>query len=146
MFELILVPLDGSKRAEAILDHVKTLSHCLNSEVVLLQIIEPVLMPLDPQGYMPELDAERTELRRNEAIEYLEGIAAELERSGINVRTRVEQGTVVDTILDICQKERPHLIALASHGRTGLARAFYGSVTDGLLNKATCPMLVIRSI
>jgi nucleotide-binding universal stress UspA family protein len=146
MFDLILVPLDGSKRAEAILNQVKALANCMQSEVVLLQVVEPVLMPLDPQGYMPELDAERSELRCNEAAEYLERIAAELQREGIMARCRVEQGAVVDTILEICLQEKPGLIALASHGRTGLVRVFYGSVTDGLLHKAECPMLVIRSI
>lgn len=146
MYKMILVPLDGSKRAEAILEHVKTLAGCMQSEVVLLQVIEPILMPLDPQGYMPELDNERTELRYQEAVDYLQGIAEDLKNAGITVRTRVEQGAVLETILDICSLEKPHLIALASHGRTGLARAFYGSVTDGLIHKARCPMLVIRSM
>ena len=146
MFEIILVPLDGSKRAEAILPHVEALSHCVGAQVVLLQVIEPVLLPYDPQGYMPELDTEQTEVRRQEASAYLESVAAHLRQSGVEARSRIEEGPVVETILDLCQTEKPRLIALASHGRTGVSRAFYGSVTDGILHKCTCPLLVVRSV
>ena len=146
MFDLILVPLDGSKRAESILAHVEALADCVGSEIVLMQVVEPILMPYDPQGYLPELDAERTANRRKEASDYLEGIAAPLQHKGYNVRTRIEEGSVVEAILEVCKMEKPRLIALASHGRTGLARAFYGSVTDAVLHQCTCPMLVVRSI
>jgi nucleotide-binding universal stress UspA family protein len=145
MFEIILVPLDGSKRAEAILPHVEALSHCVGAQVVLLQVIEPVLLPYDPQGYMPEMDTEHTEARRQEASAYLDGVAARLRQAGMDVRTRIEEGPVVETILDLCLDEKPRLIALASHGRTGFSRAFYGSVTDGVLHKCICPLLVVRS-
>jgi len=146
MFEIILVPLDGSKRAEAILPHVEALSHCVGAQVVLLQVIEPVLLPYDPQGYMPEMDVERTEVRRQEASAYLEEVAARLKGAGVDVRIRIEEGPVVETILELCAVDKPRLIALASHGRTGLARAFYGSVTDGILHQCTCPLLVVRSV
>jgi nucleotide-binding universal stress UspA family protein len=146
MFELILVPLDGSKRSEQILAYVEALAECVGSEVVLMQVVEPVLLPYDPQGYLPELDTERTSNRRKEATDYLEGIAVQLRHKGYNVRTRIEEGSVIEAILQVCQLEKPRLIALASHGRTGLARAFYGSVTDGILHQCTCPMLVVRSV
>jgi nucleotide-binding universal stress UspA family protein len=146
MFEIILVPLDGSKRAEAILPHVEALSQCVGAQVVLLQVIEPVMLPYDPQGYMPEMDVERTEARRQEASTYLEEVASRLKQAGMDVRTRIEEGSVVETILDLCEIDKPRLIALASHGRTGLSRAFYGSVTDGILHKCTCPLLVVRSV
>jgi nucleotide-binding universal stress UspA family protein len=146
MFEVILVPLDGSKRAEKILPIISELAGSLDSQVLLVKVIEPVLMPYDPQGYLPEMDVERTAQRRQEAQEYLEKVAEELRGKGIQTRTRVEEGPVVETILDICKIDHPRLIALASHGRTGLARVFYGSVTDGLLHQCTCPMLVIRSV
>ena len=146
MFDLILVPLDGSKRAEAILPHIIALGQCLNSKVLLLQVIEPVLLPYDPQGYMPELDNERTQIRRGEANAYLESIAARLKNEGVEARVQVEEGAVVETILEIGEKEKARLIALASHGRTGLKRAFYGSVADGILNRVACPLLVVRSV
>jgi nucleotide-binding universal stress UspA family protein len=146
MFEVILVPLDGSQRAEKILPVIQELAGCIHAQVVLVQVIEPVLMPYDPQGYLPELDAERTEQRRQEAAEYLAKTADNLRENGLNVMTRVEEGPVVESILDICTEEKPKLIALASHGRTGLARVFYGSVADGILHQCTCPLLVIRSV
>ena len=146
MFDLILVPLDGSKRAEAILPHVQALAGCLGSELVLLQVVEPVLLPYDPQGYLPELDSKNTEERLSEARSYLEGIAKHFRAEGMNVRCRIESGAVVDTILELALTLKADLVAMASHGRTGLARAFYGSVADGVLHKTSLPLLVVRSI
>lgn len=146
MYELILVPLDGSKRAEAIIPHVEALGGCLQSKILLMQVIEPVLLPYDPQGVLPELDTERTDERRKIAQSYLTSLAEKFNQSGMEVQVRIEAGAVVETILEVAQTEKVHLIALASHGRTGLARAFYGSVADGILHNTKCPLLVVRSI
>lgn len=146
MFDQILVPLDGSKRAEAILPHLEELAGCLHSRVILVQVIEPVLLPYDPQGYMPELDTVRTEQRHHEAADYLENVATRLRALGLDVQTRVEEGAVVESILEVCASEQASLIALASHGRTGLARVLYGSVADGLLHSTCAPLMVVRSV
>jgi nucleotide-binding universal stress UspA family protein len=146
MFKTIVVPLDGSKRAEAILPHVVEMGKCMNSQILLLQVIEPVLLPYEVHGYVPEMDARRTEEERTTAEDYLEDIARQFRQSGLTAFVRVEVGQVVETILEVCKIEGGQLIALASHGRTGLSRAFYGSIADGLLNRCTCPMLVVRSV
>ena len=146
MFDRILVPLDGSKRAEAILPHLEELACCLHSTLVLVQVVEPVMLPYDPQGYMPELDTARTEQRHQEAADYLESVAVRLRALGLEVQTRVDEGAVVESLLEICASEHASLIALASHGRTGLARVFYGSVADGLLHSTCAPLMVVRSV
>jgi nucleotide-binding universal stress UspA family protein len=56
-----------------------------------------------------------------------------------------EVGPVVSTILCVAQREAVDLIAMASHGRSGLSRAFYGSVAAGVLNQVDRPMLLIRA-
>ena len=68
-----------------------------------------------------------------------------MEGDGITVKTFVETGPVVSVILDVAEREGATLIAMASHGRTGLGRVFYGSVAEGILHKADRPLLLIRA-
>ena len=64
---------------------------------------------------------------------------------GIEARIRVEHGSVVDAIINAAEREGANLIAMASHGRTGLARAFYGGVAAGVLHRVDRPLLLVRS-
>ena len=70
---------------------------------------------------------------------------AELQARGIAVKACTESGPVVAVILDVAEREGVDLIAMASHGRTGLGRVFYGSVAEGILHKADRPLLLIRA-
>ena len=63
----------------------------------------------------------------------------------MKAKSFVEQGPVVGTILNVAEREQVDLIAMASHGRTGLARVFYGSVAAGILQQVDRPLLLIRS-
>ena len=64
---------------------------------------------------------------------------------GIEAKSVVESGPVVSVILDVAEREKADLVAMASHGRTGLSRVFYGSVAAGILHKADRPLLLIRA-
>ena len=84
--------------------------------------------------------------RRYEEINtYLSGRQGEFREKGIDVRKFVEQGPVVETIISVAQRENADLIAMASHGRSGMSRVFYGSVAAGVLQQIDRPMLIIRS-
>jgi nucleotide-binding universal stress UspA family protein len=63
----------------------------------------------------------------------------------LHVEVFAEEGPVVRTILDVAQRENVDLIAMASHGRTGLARVYYGSVAAGVLHQVDRPLLLIRA-
>ncbi|MGO9309658.1 MAG: universal stress protein, partial [Spirochaetia bacterium] len=65
---------------------------------------------------------------------------------GIEAHVHVSLGPVVGTIIDLAVQEKVDLIALASHGRTGLPAFFYGSVAAGVLHRADRPLLIVRSI
>ncbi len=145
MYNTILVPLDGSKRAEAILPHVEELALCTDGQVIFLRVVEPDPVISSPEGSRLALDALRLEQRTREADEYLAGLKGEFREKGIQARTYVAHGTVVETILDIAEREDTDLIAMASHGRTGLPRVFYGSVAAGVLHRIDRPLLLIRS-
>ncbi len=145
MYQTVLVPLDGSKRAEAILPHVEQLARRYESQVVLLQVIE--LVSSAPYALGASFDLSQDTLSRwvADAEGYLAGVQSEFRANGIEARTRVETGPVVETIINVAEDEAVDLIAMASHGRTGLSRVFYGSVAAGILHRVDRPLLLIRS-
>ena len=145
MFSKILVPLDGSKRAETILPYVEQLAQQNDASVFLLQVLEPNASIMTPYDMVPYIDAEAIELRKQEANTYLASLCGELRADGIEVKQFVEQGPIVRSILDVAEREGVRLIAIASHGRTGLARVFYGSVAAGVLHRADRPLLIVRA-
>jgi nucleotide-binding universal stress UspA family protein len=145
MYKTILVPLDGSHRAETILAHAEALAIKFKAKIVLLQVVEPSVSVVTPYDMVPYYDPKEAEGMMTEAKGYLAAKAGELRNQGIDVKSCVESGPVVAGILDVAEREQADLIAMASHGRTGLGRVFYGSVAAGVLHKADRPLLLIRS-
>jgi nucleotide-binding universal stress UspA family protein len=139
MLERILVPLDGSTRAEAILTELRVLLARHDSEVVLLRVVAlPTTM--NPQEYARLLDERRTEARA-----YVQRVAGELASAGATARGVVYEGYPADAILAGAREQAATLIALTTHGRTGLARWDLGSVTEKVLRGGEFPILVTRS-
>lgn len=139
MLESILVPLDGSTRAEAILTELRVLLARRDSEVVLLRV---VLLPttMNAPEYARLLDE-----RRAEARAYVQRVVGELAGAGATARGVVYEGYPADAILAGAREQAATLIALTTHGRTGLARWQLGSVTEKVLRGGACPILVTRS-
>ena len=146
MYNTILVPLDGSKRAERILSHVEEMARRYNAKVVFLQVKEEALM----LGYDEVIDISRyhqeRERMKKEAESYLSDLEGEFREKGIETRKLISYGPVVKAILNAAEQEDADLIAIASHGYGGLSRIFYGSVAAGVLNCVDRPMLIIRSL
>lgn len=145
MYKLILVPLDGSARAERILPYVEELAQKFSSKLLLLQIVEPLVTGVSPYDAGTMFVAEEIDRRTQEAKTYLAGLQGKLSEKAINSEAVVEYGPIVSTIQELADQHNADLIAMASHGRTGLARVFYGSVAAGILNQAQRPLLVIRA-
>ena len=144
MYHTILVPLDGSERGEMILPHVEMLANCFNSRVILLNVIEPVHILTSAESVdVVEASLEASEV--HEAEIYLAGVVGRLREQGIQVDTIVEYGPPVKHIVEVAEREEADLIAMASHGLTGLARVFYGSVAAGVLHRIDRPLLIIRA-
>lgn len=144
MYNKILVPLDGSKRAERILPHVESMAHKFTAELLLLQVVNPniAMVANDEAAYYP---IEEIEQVSTDAKAYLDGLQREFLAKGIHAKTKVAHGPIVTTIIEVADNEKVDLIALASHGRTGLARVFYGSVAVGLLHRTDRPVYIIRA-
>lgn len=145
MYGKILVPLDGSLRAQRILSHVENIARFHQSKVLLLRVLRPFVASNGYPQMLQEETREEREQRFEEARLYLDGIKGEFREKGIEAKTILEAGPVVRTIIAVSQHESVDLIALASHGRTGLSQVFYGSTAAGVLNQANRPLLLIRS-
>jgi nucleotide-binding universal stress UspA family protein len=145
MYTKILVPLDGSPRAERILAHVEDIARFHRSKLILLRVIRPVVVSDGYQQVLLEESKQEQRRRVKQEQRYLNGVKGEFREKGIQVSTVLETGPVVRTILRVASREAVDLIALASHGRGGLARVFFGSTAAGVLNQADLPLLLIRS-
>lgn len=145
MYHAILVPLDGSKRAEAILPHLEELAHRYNARVIFLQVVEPGPLALGSEGNYLEKYQQEIERQTEQSETYLAGLEGEFREKGIEAKTIVVHGPVVEAIINAAESEGADLIAIASHGRSGLSRVFYGSVAAGVLHRVDRPLLLIRS-
>jgi nucleotide-binding universal stress UspA family protein len=144
MYHKILVPLDGSKRAEKILPHVEEMAKRYQAKVIFLHVIEYKAIPTSEGVYINLSDQEFDQVKK-QAETHLAGIRGEFRGKNIDSQSHVIYGSAVEGIINIAAQEGVDLIALASHGRGGLARVFYGSVAAGLLHRVDRPLLIIRS-
>jgi nucleotide-binding universal stress UspA family protein len=94
----------------------------------------------------PLLDQYVLEQRTQEAEIYLASQQSKLQQKDIPSQMSIVYGPAVEGITKAAEREGAELIAMASHGRTGLARAFYGSVAAGVLHRVDRPLLLIRSL
>jgi len=145
MYSRILAPLDGSSRAEAIIPHIEGMATRYGAEILLVRVVEPVNLDLSIFDVPPSRRLQEVVDEMHAAKAYLSRWEDELRTHDIRVQTFVRYGAIVKTILDIAVAEKVDLIAIASHGRTGLKRIMYGSVAAGILHQAECPLLIIRA-
>ena len=134
MYKKILVPLDGSKRAEAILPHVKNLALCFKAKVIVFIVIEPGHLLEHDEIIGMSIYQEKHDQLIKETESYLASLIEQFREEGIKVQTLIGDGPVVKAILDT-----------ASHGRSGLSKTFYGSISAGVLQRIDRPLLLIRS-
>lgn len=148
-FRHVLVPLDGSSEAETVLPHARTLASGFGARTTLLQVIPPGLglgrFRADPAASMRK---GLTEDARDEAFRYLEEVARRLRESSEGAlevdHEAVADEQPADGILDRI-RDGVDLVALATHGRGGFARAVLGSVADRVLRGSPVPVLIVRA-
>jgi nucleotide-binding universal stress UspA family protein len=146
VFRQMLIALDGSALAERILEPAQALGRLTQAAYTLLHVVEPyTLVRSAPFTTPTDFDAEGTQRRQLEAQRYLDSITGRLQSTGATVAIDVrvaEQAALA--ILDAARERQADLLAIATHGRSGLARLLLGSVADKVVRAATLPVLLWR--
>jgi len=151
MYERILVPLDGSKVGEAALVHVEKLvskmAPKVKTEVILFQVISSLshyVVAGEASVQVPYSEKEVAQIKKK-VREYLDRAGESLRSKGVKVKTKVATGKAVGEIVKAADEIKVDLIAMSTHGRSGLSRMTFGSITDKVLRTGNVPILVVRA-
>ena len=151
----LIVPLDGSTKAEEALPHIEALALQRSIEPVEVALVRVCDPPIAPSYYSPELsgvplnsgefmEQEMTRCKQS-ATEYLAVTAQRLTALGIKVKSEVLIGKPAEEIIDYAGKEPQSIVVMATHGRSGLSRLIYGSVAESVLVGVPNPILLAKS-
>lgn len=141
MINHILVPLDGSALAECVLPHVIAIAPVTNAHITLIHILEnpdnrDSAFPIDPVGW---------HMQKQESQSYLEKITERLQKAGLNAEHVILEGKSADSIIEFAHTNAADLIALSTHGRTGLSGWSVSSVVQKVLLRSYRSILLIRA-
>ena len=125
MYQRIMVPLDGSELAQTALSHAMALCKALGATLILLHVRE-----------------------RGSGIEaserYLDYMTRQLASNNVAIEIALREGAVAEAIVHAAESERIDVIAMATHGRSGVQRMVYGIVAEQVLRNAHTPVLLVR--
>jgi nucleotide-binding universal stress UspA family protein len=153
MHKRVVTLLDGSELAEQVLPHVAEIVRDRESEVHLLSIAPTVITavatavdvyPIYATADFLAVEAAERERIAQELTTYLTGVAERLSPIASKVTQVVRFGQPAEEILEFANEVEADLIAMCTHGRSGLSRWVYGSVADKVLRGAECPVLLVR--
>lgn len=136
----ILVPLDSSESSEVIVPCVAELASKLKLEVVLLHVLHVG----SEHGIQP---TEWLESLRVPAEEYIDKVSVQLKKEGIPTKAVVRKltaGTMAEEIIEFADEMHADVVAMSTHGRSGIGRWVFGSVTDRVLRGGNTPILLVR--
>lgn len=144
MFQRILVPLDGSLRAEQALPMAARLARASGGAVLLVRVVGP---PIDYGGGLaqaPLMTEQVIETELDQANSYLKRVTQAPLLAGVETQAEVMFGFPVQHILDVAGSRAADLIVMCSHGRTGFTRWVLGSVAHQLIHQNLLPVIVLR--
>jgi nucleotide-binding universal stress UspA family protein len=151
MFSKLLVPLDGSKVGEAALPVIGQLIDKMAPGAKIEIILIGVITLLRHWVVVGEASApvsyseEELKIIRDRVMDYLAKSGDTLKDKGITIKTMVSTGNASDEILKAAHENKADLIAMSTHGRSGLRRLAFGSITDKVLRGSHIPVLMVRA-
>jgi nucleotide-binding universal stress UspA family protein len=141
MYSKVLVPLDGSKTAENVLPYARCFARSLQMPVELMAVVDAIEM--DHHVSVAESSDALIDDETRRCGNYLQQVAKNFPVSG--ARCTVEKGKAADVIIESAAAEKETLIAMATHGRSGLNRWLMGSVAEKVLRGSSNPLLLVRA-
>jgi len=140
----ILVPVDFSKDSLGALAYAREFAQSLQGELLVLYVIEPIYYAA-PDMYAASTNmAMLIDEQRRIAKEQLARLSKDLTKRGQRHKVLTETGAPAQCILDAAKRLRADMIIMATHGRTGLAHVFMGSVAERVVRSANCPVLTVH--
>jgi len=146
MYKKIMVPLDGSQVAECVMPHIETIAKKSAAKVELVSVIEPLEIPT--RGHIAISDDEIKQIDaagKREATKYLDQVSTRLTKAGIKVETVILSGNAADRLVRYAVNNGVDLIIMATHGRSGISKLFWGSVAEKILRAVDIPVLLIKT-
>lgn len=146
MLTKILVPLDGSAESEAVIPYVRELGSKLKAEIVLFESVPRIDHVYGAEmtvARVPYTDEEMEPLKA-EAEVYLERVGNLLKDSGITLGTEVTIGDAAEEIIKLSDKIPVDMVAMSTHGRSGISRWSLGSVAIKVLHAGNTPLLLVK--
>jgi len=147
----VIVPLDGSPAAEAVLPYVSNLVKQWGAEDIDVLLANVCKAPVMPSDFSDEMRQVWEDKRRQEAAitleegqQYLDSVQEKLAAEGIKAKTQVLMGKVAEEIINLSSASPYSFIAMSTHGRSGLGRWVYGSIAERVMVGASCPVLMVR--
>lgn len=143
----ILLPLDGSKIGESAVSATEMLARAFKAEVVLFQAGETIIVSggFDDGQFHAEPTQQDLDRRKAFGLAYLEGVRKPFKEGRLKTSSVLVLGPAPDLIMDYADENSIDLIAMSTHGRSGIGRWVYGSVTDKVLHAGDTPLLVVRA-
>ena len=139
----VLLPLDGSKEGEAALPYIEQLASKLGARVILLQVLATGYIGL---GYTYVAYTEQQIVSDSAlAKDYLDKVSGRLRQSGIATESVVRLGNAAEEIIEFTDKVGTDLVAMSTHGRSGIGHWVFGSVAERVLHSANKPLLLVRA-
>ncbi len=147
LFERILVPLDGSREGEAAIPFTEGLARMFGSELVLFHVMDSVAIStgygFDSSCCIPQ---EFYDSLRDSAMAYLDRTKQQLIQKGLKVTSEIKDGSPADLIIGYAKSKAIQVIAMSTHGRSGIGRWVFGSVTDKVLHSGDAAVLMVRTV
>ncbi len=151
MDEKILIPLDGSRIGEAALPYIEKLVSKLaprvKVEITLIQVVSLLTHYVAAGEVMTPISYTEREMEQiqQQARDYLNTASEGIKSKKISVKIKVGIGNAADEIIKAADEIEVDLIAMSTHGRHGISRWAFGSVTDRVLRGGHKPVLVVRA-
>lgn len=142
MYQRVLVPLDGSRVAEAILPFIEQIAGPLDMEVLLVRVVP--LTSMEVAAMAKEAQLGEPIFKELDAQGYLEPLVASLKAKGVRAGARVRIGDPATEIVAAAKEINADLIAMTTHGRSGLGRLLFGSVAEAVLRGSPIPVFLMR--
>jgi len=143
----ILLTLDGSKESEAVIPYAQELATRLKAEVILFQVVPPPSPVITIPGETMQIPytPAQVELWKADALAYLEKMADEFKSRHIKVRSEVREGDTAQEIITAADEVKADLVAMSTHGRSGIRRWALGSTADKVLHGGNTSLFLVRA-